>query len=373
MPTLQELINQYVRAPQPGVTVRVAIFQAVSRAVVPEGAGIIFVAPGPVGRTVAVAESPFTTDEMGNRSPNGVRFYIATAELADEEATLRYLAYVASHLHTLVQIAANASAWHLQLRLMSTDGTGVVRFRQLLFEPEISHPINARLTNIEVTQALWSARWTKADDRVSRAAVQYELALQREEHNEGLMAAAHLYMGVEAITRAIIDLKCSKRSVSEKGLGEQLGLNLEAKNFGASLETEVRRRLIFQDDLATYKAARTLSDGIEHGFATWDALWGTPDDVMPKTARYLREAILTASGVAAEVKAQLCGPPFESFVKRGRRLAFESQANIRTVDLRQNDFAIADLRRQMTSSIFDATTGEYHYEYTLSPTGPALS
>jgi hypothetical protein len=373
MPTLQQLIDEYIRAPLGGAVVRVGIFQAVSRAVVPEDAGIIFAARGPLGRTVAVAESPFVNDGLGNRSPNGVRYYVASAELEDDESTFRYLLYVASHLHTLVQVSANASAWQLQLRLMSTDGTGIVRFRQLLYEPEISHPINARLTNIEATQALWGARWTRADDRVSRAAVQYQLALQREEQNESLMAVAHLYMGVEAITRAVIDLERSKRGVSEQGLGEQLGLDPATERFGAKLQTEIRRQLIFKGDLKTYNAARALSDGIEHGFATWDDLWATPGDVMPKTAQYLREAILATSGVSDAIRDQLCGSPFDSHVERGPRIAFESQADVRSVDLRQNDFAIADLRRQMTASKFDRDRGEYQYEYTLSPRDGPIS
>jgi hypothetical protein len=369
MPTLQELIDEHVRRLNPLATVYVGIFQAVSRAVVAENAGIIFVARGPIGRTVMVAESPYVNDELNNRSPNGIRYYVATAALADTESTMRYLVFAASHLHTLAQVSCNASAWPLQLRLMSTDALGNTPFRQLLYEPEITHPINARLVDIEATQALWAARWAHAEDRVARAAVQYELALQRLEHNEDVLALAHLYMGVEAITRAVIDVECRSREVSEEDFGRVLGLDPTMERFGGALQSEVRRQLIFTGDMDTYRASRGASDGIEHGFATWEELWATPGDVTRRTARYLRAAILSTSGVSADVRDRLMRPPYDSFVERGHRLAFESTANIRSVDLRANDFAIAPLKRQMLSSTLDAGRGEYHYEYSLRRTG----
>lgn len=369
MPTLQELIDEHVRRLNPLATVYVGIFQAVSRAVVTENDGIIFVARGPVGRTVMVAESPYAEDELNNRSPNGIRYYVATAGLADTESTMRYLVFAAWHLHTLVQVSCNASAWPLQLRLMSTDAVGNTPFRQLLYEPEITHPINARLTDVEATQALWAARWAHADDRVARAAVQYELALQRLEHNEDVLALAHLYMGVEAITRAVIAVECSDRELSEQDLGRALGLDPTLDRFGSALQSEVRRQLIFMGDIDTYGAARGASDGIEHGFATWDQLWATPDDVTKLTAGYLRAAILRTSGTSADVQERLRGAPYDSLVERGHRLAFESRATISSVDLRAKDFAIAPLRREMVSSAFDVDRGEYHYEYSLSRIG----
>jgi hypothetical protein len=254
MPSLQELIDQYIIGPEPDATVHVAIFQAVSRAVVGEGNGIIFAANGPIARTVVVAESPFINDEMRKRAPQGVRYYIACAALADQESTMRYLIYVASYVNTLLQLSANAGGWPLKLRLMVAGELSAASFRQLPLEPQVRHAINARNADIEATQELWHARWSKGDDRVARAAVQYELALRRLEYDEFPLALVHVYMGVEAVAKEVVRSECSRSHLSEEQLGRTLGLDPAMDRFGSALESEVRRQLIFQGDVTTYNA-----------------------------------------------------------------------------------------------------------------------
>jgi hypothetical protein len=62
---------------------------------------------------------------------------------------------------------------------------------------------------------------------------------------------------------------------------------------------------------------------------------------------------------------RLDSAPFDSYVERGPLLGYESTADLRNVDLRATDLQIVKLRRVMIASAYDATRGEYHYEYNL--------
>jgi hypothetical protein len=365
MPSLQELVDQFITGPMPGATVHVAIFQAVSRAVVAEGNAIMFAANGPIVPTVVIAESPFANDDMEKRSPQGVRYYIACAALADRESTMRYLVYVASYVSTLLQLSANAGCWPLKLRLMIAGESSAASFRQLPFEAQVRHPINARNADIEATQELWYARWSKGDDRVARAAVQYELALRRLEYDEFPLALLHVYMGVEAVTKEVTRAECSRLQVSEEELGRTFGLDPAMDLFGRALESQVRRQLIFHNDATTYNAISRARNGILHGFATWNEIWATPETVIQTAARYLRHAILNVSGLAQPVLERLESTPFDSYIERGPLIAYESTADVRGVDLHATDLQIVTLRREMTTSTYEAARGEYRYEYSL--------
>jgi hypothetical protein len=248
---------------------------------------------------------------------------------------------------------------------MTIWGNGTVPFRELLYEPEVTHPIDSRVLDPRATQNVWSLGWLAEEQRLGRAGVQYELALRRVQNNETLMGYAHLWMGVEAVTKAVVRYECKARKVDEAGLGQQLGLDPKHPKFNRDLETEVRKQIIFAGDAATYKTIKEFSDGLEHGYATWEELWSVPDATFPETARHLRAAILRVLGLPDDVRNRLLEQPFRDPVESGPRIAFEATAPVNQIDLRAADFRIARVRRTMTESTFDKGRGEYHYGYRL--------
>jgi hypothetical protein len=360
----RDLVNENILKLNPLATVYIAIFQAASRAVVGETDTIIYVPWGSFGRVIVVAETPYEPDEMGNIGPRGIRYYVASAA-PDNEIAMRFLLYVASIVHTYSQLSANAMAFPLQLRLMTIWGDGVVPFRELLFEPEVSHPIDSRVLDVVPTQNLWSLGWRAEEERLGRSAVQYELALRRIQNNETLMGFAHLWMGIEALTKAVIRYECKARNIDEPGLGQHLGLNPKHPKFGRDVGAEIRRQIIFSGDAATYKAMKEFSDGLEHGYATWEELWSVPEAVFSATARHLRSTILRVLEAPDDVQRRLLGQPFQDPIESGPRIAFEASARVSQIDLRAADFRIARVRRTMTASTFDSDRGEYHYGYKL--------
>jgi hypothetical protein len=364
-------VQEHIAKLNPLATIYVAVFQAVSRAAVRENSALIYVPwgrGGATGRTVIVAESPYVVDDFGNTSPVGIRYFVASAA-PDKETAMRYLVYAAQFAHTCVQLSANAMAFPLQLRLMTIWHPGIVPYRELIFEPQISHPINTRLIDIGATGAFCSGVWLANEDRIARAMTQYEIALRRLHDNELPLAIAHIYMGVETITKAIVRLECEERGVDETGLGIALKLDPQMDRFGAALEKLIRADIIFQGDAASYKNARAVSDGIEHGFASWEEIWSFDlDGIFDSSARYLRAAVLRALRIPSEIQTTLRNPPFDSQMEAGPKIAYEGKATISKIDLRANDFSIAHVQRKMDGSVFDSARGEYRFAYSLRPT-----
>jgi hypothetical protein len=218
----------------------------------------------------------------------------------------------------------------------------------------------------DVTPALFSATWNSNEDRLGRAAVQYEIAMRRLHSYESPLALAHLYMGVETIAKAYIRKRCEKLGgISETDLAVSFGIAADDEKLGHKLEIEIRRQLIFASDNTTYKNIRNVSDGLEHGFATWEEIWSIPEDTFVKSAGYLRNAILYVANLDAANRARLVGAPFDTPVEAGPTLAFEATAPIQSIDLRARDFKIANAVRVMTASTLDEGKGEYRYEYRL--------
>jgi hypothetical protein len=362
--TLGDLIDEHIRRLNPLATVYTAVFQSVARAAVPNGSAIIYIPWGPFGRTITIVESPFEMDELGKDGPRGLRYYLATAA-PDQETAMRYMVFAAGRLHTMMQLSANAAAFPIHLRLMTIRGAGTVPFRELLWEPEVSHHLNSRIVDTDATAALFSAAWKSTDERFERSAVQYELGLRRVNGFESPIGLAHLYMGVETITKAIIRKRCEELQLTEKQFGAKFGIDPDDEKAGHKLDIEVRRQLIFCNDAETYKNAKLVSDGLEHGFASWDTIWGVPDDTFSKTAAYVRAAILSVADLDDQYRDQLAAEAFKRPMEGGPTLAFEATAPVDSIDLRAADFKIASVKRTMVSSVFDPGTGEYQYEYRL--------
>lgn len=215
-----DAIDEHISKLNPLATVYIGIFQAVSRAAVNHDLTIGYVPWGPWGRAVFFVETPFEGDPLGNTGPRGLRYYAATADPSQQDA-LRFMLYGTQKLHTMMQLSANAAAFPIHMRLMSIRADGNVPFRELLWEPEITHAINTRIVDDEATKQLFSAVWRIEDERLARAAVQYEVAMRRLQSYETLLAIEHLYMGVETILTRIRRIECRKYILTRKHLADR--------------------------------------------------------------------------------------------------------------------------------------------------------
>jgi hypothetical protein len=136
-------------------------------------------------------------------------------------------------------------------------------------------------------------------DRVLRACAQYHQALMYWAPGQELLALAHLYMGIEALTKTVLRQECVKRTLDEDGLAAALGVGRK------ELDSTIRREIIFCGDRDCYSEAKKASDGFEHGFLAFDELQALAAKRRNKTGTYLRAAILSVLAPPDETRQEL--------------------------------------------------------------------
>jgi hypothetical protein len=116
---------------------------------------------------------------------------------------------------------------------------------------------------------------------------------------------AYLYMGMEALTKAFRRQHCQRANCTESQLAASWGIELK------NLDPEVRKRLLFKGDHECYKKAKAASDGLEHGFLTFDKVLSYAQDAYERTASYLRSAIIELTEVEESANQVLFSPKYE--------------------------------------------------------------
>ena len=176
----------------------------------------------------------------------------------------------------------------LELGFESTPGVREREYFQCYVPPETDIIHNVRLVKVKQTVRVIEAFARHRDsERLRRAANQYRLALDSWKLGRESIALAHLWMALEAITKARIRTELHRRNLAtEKELAESLGVPLE------HLDPTVRRRLILEGDAECYKKAKEASDGFEHGFLDFNKIIENARDVRHRMANYVRKAIL---------------------------------------------------------------------------------
>jgi hypothetical protein len=145
------------------------------------------------------------------------------------------------------------------------------------------------------------------NERLHRAATQYNEALKHWRPGRETLAISPLWIAVETLTDVALRVECARRGMSETDLATDWGVDTArpAREWRTDLVSEVRRRLIFDGDVATASAARHASDAWEHGFLGFDEVRRLAASVRDETARYVRHAFLRLSGVTAPEMAAL--------------------------------------------------------------------
>jgi hypothetical protein len=326
-----------VRGHSPFSKLYLGVYRAVSRVVIPESRDLSFAAFGDLGRVFVNVKTRFTEMD-GHRVPLELR-YLTLSCAPDRQTALEYLYVTSSRFHTLLQLGTNAGAdvIHETLVQEMPEGSDLSWYRQTHFEsPRL--PQNGRAPDQDAIGKLINAAWGLPEDerdRVERAAVQYETALGHWRPGGRPMALAHVFMGVEALVDAVIRHKCRIGSFKKDELMRQLGVSNES-----DLHAAVRRQIIFQGDQSTHRLAKAASDGIEHGFASWESIWRDTQASYDAAARYLRKAIISLLGLDTATIEVLCGPRFREVVEEGDRPSMTGFTNAGVAWWKDTDFRI---------------------------------
>ncbi len=144
--------------------------------------------------------------------------------------------------------------------------------------------------------------------RISRALRQYELALRDWYLGGEWLALSHLYMAVEALTKAVIRKTIADRGVTEEELAQSLDVVTDDRDrprWRQMLGERVREQMIFGADSDTYRTAKSASDGLEHGFLELDEIAAHALKCTDKTFHYVRRTIIELLGLPAAVADEL--------------------------------------------------------------------
>lgn len=212
-------------------------------------------------------------------------------------------------LISVLAISANAyiDIPNINLAYDTTPKKRERKFYEKYIEDEVGVPSIGRGINPLVTINLLQAIHRHPEiKRLLRAIIQYSFALQNWIPGAEIPALAHLYMGIDALTKAVLREHCKKYKIDETKLLDSWSITKK------KLDSEVRLRLLFQNDADCYIKAKDASDGFEHGYKSFADIHTIAKETLEKTAFYLRSGILNLLDISNEDLKTLLDPPYNT-------------------------------------------------------------
>jgi hypothetical protein len=201
---------------------------------------------------------------------------------------------IGSVLPTLALSANAAIADPLPVMAFGLDLTEPAPFVAYRSPPaEAWFPPGKRRFDFAATEALLHAVGHHPEaDLLQRAVETYRRALNHWMPEERLVAGEYIYIAAETLSRAIIEQRARARAMTPKNLAR-----LEGDAGPEALRARVLRDDVFSGDDEALDALRTASDGFEHGYLSVDEVRRLGEGVLDRSAGYVREALLGATGL----------------------------------------------------------------------------
>ncbi len=208
----------------------------------------------------------------------------------------------------IMSLSANAAIGEPEVEIGYENTLGITEreYFQSYVSPERDVLYVGRRIKVEATVALLKALDTHPErERLLRGANQYGLALETWRLGRESLSLAHLWMALEAITKAKLRVVCAARSVTEAKLADDLGVDR------TELDGTIRKAFLLKGDEECYKKGKEASDGFEHGFTRYDKIREHSKEIRHRMAHYVRTAILELCGIEEEIFRLLTSDPFD--------------------------------------------------------------
>jgi hypothetical protein len=229
---------------------------------------------------------------------------------------------VALRFMSILAVSANAAVDPVEFAFDVDSAASDHEFRQnIMLPPDQDFTERARRTiDSTATTAMIKSLLEHPDrDRIWRAIDHYALALADTRLGHEMVALEHLVVGMETLTQVAIRHHTLATGQSEEDLRSSLGIKSSDSSTevrpkcAARLKNQaqyefysaVRRELLFRGDIATFKRAREVSDGIEHGYSAFETMYDHAKQACLPAATYLRTAILDLLGLDEDLKRKL--------------------------------------------------------------------
>lgn len=203
----------------------------------------------------------------------------------------------------LISMATNAAIPEpeIELAFESTSGAERREYFQSFISAEVLPPTISRFIRpAAIITFIDHFQRHPELQRLIRAINQYRVALDYWRMGHESQTVSHLWMAVEALTKALIRIEFEKRGLSENAaLAADMGIDLK------DLDSTIRREFIFESDDETFRKTKRVSDGLEPGFLDYAEMNSLARDVRKKAAEYVRNCILKLCGLPSATYAEL--------------------------------------------------------------------
>lgn len=220
---------------------------------------------------------------------------------------------IARPMATLAAFVANVRVGPIEVHLAydCTTDSDDRQFVETFLVDETGPVTDGRFTRVHLMVAASQALLATDNDRqerLDRALRQYELALREWFVGGESLALSHLYMAVDALTPAMIKKLMADRGLTKEELAQSVTIDPydpKRPRWRQALEVWCRAEVVFASDSETYQAAKTASDGLEHGSLDLNAIHQHALKATDKTFAYVRQAIVDLIEVTPELRDEL--------------------------------------------------------------------
>jgi hypothetical protein len=226
----------------------------------------------------------------------------------DLETIIETYVQTALLLLPIISFSANAAITNpeIELAFESTRGITERDYFQAFVAPETFEIPVTRHVNVDATLALIEAHAIHPEhQRIFRSVSQYQIALDSWKMGQETFALAHLWMGVEALTKVVVRTEMTKLGLNtEVALAELLNIDIK------QLDSTIRRKHILLNDEDAYTQAKAASDGFEHGYLDFGKIRSHASAVRERVATSFRNIIIEIISAPNNVNDILRAPLF---------------------------------------------------------------
>jgi hypothetical protein len=142
--------------------------------------------------------------------------------------------------------------------------------------------------------------------RLGAAISQYHAALRDWTTAGQPLALMHPDPALEGLAEVAEKAERAPLGLADKeARARHRGVDLTDPNWNNVFLGGIRRDLICKGDRPTYRTARAVSNGLEHGFADMASIRADAQHVTPKLFEYIREGVLDLLNLDADVRDRL--------------------------------------------------------------------
>lgn len=232
--------------------------------------------------------------------PEGLRIE-ARGTASDLKSAIEQYTNKANDLAGILSVSANAYIPPIEAELSFDDTPGIQEheYFQSFVKEDQPTEIPNRTLDCEMTLKFFGTVANSIHQaRLMRAIGQYSAALGHWRPGAEMMCVAHCFMGIEALKPVALERHRLQTGLSKEQLACEWGFAATGRQkLNEFLDVQVRERVLFNGDQDCRRKTKKVSDDFEHGLSNFSELHPIAREVVVPTARYLRTAILTLSGL----------------------------------------------------------------------------